>query len=278
MGAGANVGCDRDREMIGEGQHPQDAVLLAELEHAVGRLHARGGRFVGQDDALAARRRSRRESDERGVQLGELRRGLGLAIDPLERVALALAALHDRPARRRVGVVGRERQRRGLRPRQAAVQLYLTHDCRDLGRRQVAGQRHEAGARGQQAERGRQVGEIVRGQEPDALSRSDALGLEDRGQPLGFPGELAIAHGPARPHVGDGAARRVPLGGREEDLGEVHRASAQRAAARPTASPAARQVPITRAEPSASCVALMQRPATKRFSTSRACRQRSGIS
>ena len=278
MGAGADVRRDRDREVVGEGKHPQDAILLAELEDTVGGLHARGGRLVGQHDALAPRGRSRRESDEGGVQLGELHRGLGAAIDPLERIALALAALHDRAACGGVGVAGRARERRGLRPREAAVQLHLADDLRDLGRREVAGERHEAGARGEQAERGGQIREIVRGQEPDTLAGLDALGLEECGQPLGFAGELAIAHGPPRPHVGDRAARRMALGRREENLGEVHRPSAQRAAARPTASPAARHVPITRAEPSASCVALMQRPATKRFSTSRAWRQRSGMS
>ena len=270
VGAGAHVRDDRDREVIGERQHPEDAVLLAEFEHAIGRLDARGGRLVGQDDALAPRRRAGREPDERGIELGELRGALGAAIDPLKRIAVAVAAPHDRAARRRVGVAGRARQRRRLRPRDAAVQLHLAHDLRDLGGREVAGERHEAGARGEQAERRRQIGEIVRGEQPDPLAGLDSLGLEERGDPLGFAGELAVAHGSARPHVGDGAPRRVSRRRREQDLGEVHRASAQRATARPTASPAARHVPITRAEPSASCVALMQRPATKRFSTSRA--------
>ena len=49
-----------------------------------------------------------------------------------------------------------------------------------------------------------------------------------------------------------------------------YRPSAWRAAAIPAASPVARQVPITRADPRASWDALMQRPATRRFSTSRA--------
>ena len=69
VGARADVRRDRDREVIGEGQHPEDAILFAELEHAIGRLDARGGRFVGEHDALAPGGRPGREADERGVQL-----------------------------------------------------------------------------------------------------------------------------------------------------------------------------------------------------------------
>ena len=278
MGAGADVRGDRDGEVIGERQHPQDPVFFAELEHAIGGLDARKRGFVRQHHALASRRGPGREPDERGVQLVELGRGLGATLDPLERVAVALAALDDRAARGFVGMARRARKRRSLRPGNAPVQLHLAHDLRDLGRREVTGEGNEAGARGEQAKRRRHIREVVRGQEPDSLAGLDALRLEEGGHPLDLAGQLAVAHGPARTHVGDGAARRVPLGGREEKVGEIHFASARRAAARPTASPVARQVPITRAEPSASCVALMQRPATNRLSTSRARRLRSGMS
>ena len=134
-------------------------------------------------------------------------------------------------------MAGRARQRCGLRPREAPVQLHLADDLRDLDGREVARERDEARARGEQAERGGQIREVVRGQKADALAGLDTFGLEQRRQPLGLASELAVADRPARAHVGDRAARRVSLGRREQDLREVHRASAQRAAARPPAPP-----------------------------------------
>jgi hypothetical protein len=156
--------------VIGQRQHPQDAILFTELEHAVGGLDARHGRFVREHHTLAARRGPGSEPDEGGVQLVELGGGLRAAVDPLEPIAVALAALHDRAARGFVRVARRTRKRRGFRPREAPVELHLAHDLGDFAGRQVAGERHEAGARGQQAECGWQVREVVRGQKPDPLT------------------------------------------------------------------------------------------------------------
>ena len=262
VGPGPNVRHDRDGEVIGEREDPQDPVLFAEREHPVGGLDPRGRGFVRQHHALAPGGGPGGEPDEGGVQRVELGGRLGFTIEPLEPEAVTLAALHVRDARAREDV--------GLGPGEAAVQLDIADDLGGLGGREIAGERDQARARGQEAEGGRHICEIVRRQEPDPLTGLHTVGLEKRAETLRLSRELPVAEGAARPHVGQSSAWGVPLGRRIEKLDQVHCASAYRAAARPTASPVAKQVPITRAEPSASCVALMQRPATKRLSTSRA--------
>src|SRR2546428_4871495 len=215
----------------------------------------------GQRTTTAGRARGA-AAEAGGFQRVELGGGLGVTSEPLEREAVALAALHDRG--------GRALERAGLGPGEAAVQLDLAHELGGLVGREIAGERDQARARVQKPEGGRHICEIVRGQEPDPLTGPHTMSLEKCADALRLSRELSVAEGAARPHVGHGSAWGVPLGRPIEKLDQVHRASAYRAAARPTASPVAKQVPITRADPSASCVALMQRPATKRLSTSRA--------
>jgi len=202
---GPHIGDDRHREVIRERQHPEDAVLLAEAQDGVGGLDPGRRGLVRQHDTFAARGCPGGEPDEGGVQPSELRRAFGATVDPPEREPVAHAARHDRRALR-----AEERIRLG--PGQAAVQLDLGHDLGGLHRREVTGERGQAGAGGQQPEGGGQVREVVRGHEPDPLTGPHALGDQECGDSLRFTSQLPVAHRTARPHVRHRGAAGVPRG------------------------------------------------------------------
>ena len=99
------------------------------------------------------------------------------------------------------------------------------------------------------------------------MTARDALGSQERGDAVGLPDEIAVRHRAPAPDVGHRGPLRVRLRRSIDHVSERHPRSpdapaAYRVAAKPAASPVARHVPITRADPSASCVALMHRPAT----------------
>ncbi len=238
MGARTHVGRNRDREVIRERQRPEHAILRTEAEHGVGRVDARQDIRVREHHALPIGRRPRRKADERCVDRVESAGGGPIAIDPGENGSF----------------VGEAND---------AVHVGFVEHGRDFGRAKRRRDRHETRACREHAERRRHVAEDVVGDQPDAVSPPDAVEAKPVGRARDLRRERRIVERAPGREVGERGPGSVARRARGEHVGQRHRARS--AASRPTASPTARQVPMTRAEPIASCDALMHRPAASRF-------------
>jgi hypothetical protein len=215
VGAGPHVGDDRDREVIGQRQHPENAVLFVEAQHPIGGLDASRGRLVGQHDALAGGRRPRGEADEGRVEATEGVRTFHPASDPLEREPVAF------PTRESHGSRG-SRERVGPGPGQTAVHRHVPDDLLDFRWRVVGGDGDQARAGGQEAERRGQVGRAIGGQEGDPLAGHDAVLDQERGNALHFTAEIRVGEAMSRAHIGHGRAARVSPRRRVDELGQIH--------------------------------------------------------
>ena len=250
--AGAHVRRDRHREVVRERQRPEDPVVRPERQDVAGRRHPREHVRVREDDALAVGRRPGREPHEGRRQPPELGRARPCVGSPREH-RLAVVRNHER-----------------------GVDIGLVDDRLDLRRPQRRRDRHDARAGAEDPERRGNVTERVAGDEPDPLRRPHAARAQAGRECVGTREEIGVRERPPARELRERGPRPVACGGRGEHVEDRHRPIL--AASRPAASPVARHVPITRADPIASCVALMQRPAANRFAAPRDSRQPRGTS
>ena len=163
---------DGNREVVGEGQHPQHAVARADSQALVGGGDAGEQGFVGENHALAGAGGAGGKADEGGIE--GLERGLGeggfRGVEPGERV------------------VGR-----GGLPFEREVEGGDADDFRALLRGEFIGEGDEAGVREQDAHGEDDVVDSVGAAQADARDAAErAGGLADfRGDGFGAFKQLA---------------------------------------------------------------------------------------
>ncbi len=188
MGAGAEVGGDRDREVVRERQDPEHAVVRCEAQHRVGGGDAGECRRMREHDPFRVGGRARAEADEGGIDGGEAGGGRWLAIAPGERPRRAVLGNADDSAH-------------GDR----------AQDLLALGIAQIARDRDEATAGREDAERDADVGERVAADEREARCAPDARRTQRVRDGVGGCQDLRVRQRRAARDVGQRRSLRMPI-------------------------------------------------------------------